>query len=292
MEKPTFKQQVDGFCKFLWNSEEKTLLGRGGKSWAEIGFFYLIYYICLSGFFAATIAVFYQTVDENKPKLQGDASLLKGNPGMGFQPMPVIQTTLLRIAEDSHEANKKVFNKTIQEYFVKPADEKNYDDCSSHIGTRDKGQACRFDAIQIADTSCGDSWGFEKDSTSACVIIKLNKIFGWIPKVADTKPEGLNLVGSQGYSNDMIYIQCAGENQADKENLGTIEYFPAQGFRLHYYPYKKQDNYQAPLVFVKFSNFKKRMGLMVQCQAYAENIEVDPNEKQGSVRFELLMDTE
>ena len=48
---------------------------------AEIGIFYLIYYSCLAAFFISMIAIFYQTVDINKPKLTGDSSLLKGNPG-------------------------------------------------------------------------------------------------------------------------------------------------------------------------------------------------------------------
>lgn len=48
---------------------------------AEIGFFYLVYYTMLFGFFVGMLAVFYQTVDDNAPKLTGDASLLKANPG-------------------------------------------------------------------------------------------------------------------------------------------------------------------------------------------------------------------
>lgn len=48
---------------------------------AQIGIFYIIYYACLAGFWAAMMAVFYQTLDWNDPRLSGPDSLLKQNPG-------------------------------------------------------------------------------------------------------------------------------------------------------------------------------------------------------------------
>lgn len=47
----------------------------------EITVFYVIFFACLAGFFAATMAGFYQTIEEHQPRLQGTSSLLKGNPG-------------------------------------------------------------------------------------------------------------------------------------------------------------------------------------------------------------------
>lgn len=47
----------------------------------EIGLFYMIYYACLAGFFAAALAIFYQLVDDKVPNLYGADSLLKANPG-------------------------------------------------------------------------------------------------------------------------------------------------------------------------------------------------------------------
>lgn len=34
------------------------------------------------------LAVFYQTLDDTKPKWQLDRSLIGSNPGLGFRPMP------------------------------------------------------------------------------------------------------------------------------------------------------------------------------------------------------------
>ena len=48
---------------------------------AKLITFYLVYYSCLAGFFAICIAVFFTTLDKDKPRQQGLNSLVKGNPG-------------------------------------------------------------------------------------------------------------------------------------------------------------------------------------------------------------------
>jgi len=279
---------MDSFCTFLYNSETGQLLGRGGKSWFEIGIFYLIYYTILSGFFAATIAVFYETVDENRPKLQDDSSLLKGNPGLGYKPMPNIESTLVHIAEGNQKGAKNSIDEILNGYDK----QKNNIDCT---GDKNDGEkACKFD-VQILKDFCNENnfYGHGPTNPQPCVLLKLNKIFGWIPKIAKVKPEGLNIANaSDPYTPDRIWISCEGENPADRQSLGKVSYSPQQGFPLAFYPYKKQENYKAPLVMVKFENPMKRLGLMVKCTAFAENILVDSSEKQGSVNFELLVDVQ
>ncbi|CAH2065805.1 unnamed protein product, partial [Iphiclides podalirius] len=70
----------EGFRIFLWNSETGQFLGRTGSSWAKILLFYLIFYAILVGFFAALLAIFYQTLDYKTPKWQMDGSLIGNNP--------------------------------------------------------------------------------------------------------------------------------------------------------------------------------------------------------------------
>jgi len=287
MEKPTFKQKIDGFCTFLYNGETGQLLGRGARSWCEIGVFYLIYYICLSAFFAATIAVFYQTVDDNRPKLQGDSSLLKANPGLGYKPMPDIETTLVHVID----GNAQEFNDSIFSVLKKYDDkfQKDLVECPEKYKTRpDEEKACKFN-ISSFTTECGDQYGYKGNNPQPCVLLKLNKIYGWVPKPYKAKPKALEIAGNVGYQQDRIWIHCLGENGADKDNIGEVAYYPQQGFPLSYYPYKKQTNYMAPLVMVKFKNPTKGIGLMIECTAFAENIEVDSTEKLGSVKFELLV---
>lgn len=50
---------------------------------------------------------------------------------------------------------------------------------------------------------------------------------------------------------DQIWVTCQGENPADKEILGDIEYNP-KGFPSYFYPYVNNKGYLSPLVSVKF----------------------------------------
>jgi len=287
MEKPTFKQKVDGFCNFLYNGETGQLLGRGAKSWGEIGLFYLIYYICLSAFFAATITVFHQTLDDSRPKLQDDSSLLKANPGLGYKPMPDIDTTLVHVIEK----NAQDFNESINSILAKydDASQKGLVDCSSEYKTRpDAEKACKFD-VKVFEQQCGEQFGYTGANPQPCVLLKLNKIYNWEPKPYTDKPDELVLPEGVAYNQNQVWIHCIGENGADKDNIGSLQYFPQQGFSLAYYPYLNQKNYKAPLVMVKFLNPTPGIGLMVECTAFASNIEVDSMEKLGSVKFELLV---
>lgn len=52
---------------------------------AKILAFYVVFYAVLAGFFAAMLYVFYQTLDESKPKWQLDNGLIGANPGLGFR---------------------------------------------------------------------------------------------------------------------------------------------------------------------------------------------------------------
>jgi len=58
---------------------------------------------------------------------------------------------------------------------------------------------------------------------------------------------------------DTIWVTCEGENPADRENIGPLQYYaPAfkndqfQGIPKYYFPFLKQDRYKAPFIFVKF----------------------------------------
>ncbi|CAL1541450.1 unnamed protein product [Lymnaea stagnalis] len=293
MEKPTFSQRMKSLGLFLWNGETKEFLGRGGRSWAEIGLFYLVFYACLSGFFIATIAVFYETIDADNPRLQGESSLLKGNPGMGYQPMPDIDTTLIyaRTSEEDTKAYVKSINKVLDAYKNESLNRVNCSDLTQPRTDSDK--ACNFDFANLTQ-ECNEENGYGFKHGQPCILLKLNKIFGWIPSIWDEKDvSDVPKVIKDVYLSDRIWVQCHGENPADEDNLGDkdqIKYFPQQGFPLGYYPFKKQLDYLPPLIFVKFSNVTHYTGIMVECQAFGKNIALDRSERQGSVHFELLVE--
>ncbi|KAH9512817.1 hypothetical protein Btru_038255 [Bulinus truncatus] len=293
MEKPTFQQRMKDLGLFLWNSETKEFLGRGGRSWVEIGIFYFIFYGCLAGFFIATIAVFYETIDQDTPKLQGDSSLLRGNPGMGYLPMPDIDITLIRVTNEEKEIKEyvKSINKVLNEY--KNEDGLDNVNCTGIDKPRmDGDKPCKFSFSELT-RECHENNSYGLKDGQPCVLLKLNKIFGWTPnpwkvdeiKTVNRVPESIKVQ----YTPDLIWVDCHGENPADKDNIGSnVEFYPRQGFPVAFYPYKKQKDYRAPLVFVKFMNVTRNVGIMVECIALDRNIELDKTEKQGSVHFELM----
>jgi sodium/potassium-transporting ATPase subunit beta len=179
------------------------------------------------------------------------------------------------------------YNKTLHEYSIATGGT----DCASMKDVRpDATDACKVDFAALTKECNEENWYGMKDG-KPCVLLKLNKIYGWSPDLWE-KDDKKVPKSIENYEPDKIWVYCHGENPADEENIGLsdIKYYPQQGFPLAYYPYKKQEDYLSPLVFVQFNSVTKNLGLMVECKAYAKNIRVDQMEKQGSVHFELLVE--
>ena len=51
-----------------------------------------------------------------------------------------------------------------------------------------------------------------------------------------------------------VWISCEGENPADIENIGLVNYYPHPGFPTYYYPFTNVQGYQSPLVAVEFAD--------------------------------------
>lgn len=295
MEKPTIKARIDGCLNFVWNPSKKEFLGRNARSWCEITVFYAIFFACLAGFFAATMSGFYLLIEEHQPRLQGSSSLLRANPGMGYEPMPDMDTTLIyaRKLESERKAYVESINKVLKGY--NETDQASRD-CTgineTRIGATD---ACRVNFSALTE-GCNEANAYGFLEGKPCVLLKLNRIYNWIPEVWDYEeaqtasavPEYIK----RKYTSDRIWVDCHGENPADDDNLGldAITYYPQQGFPLSFYPYMKQKNYRSPLMFVKFNNVTNHLGLMIECKALAKNIVVDRADKEGGVHFELLVD--
>lgn len=52
----------------------------------------------------------------------------------------------------------------------------------------------------------------------------------------------------------MVWVSCEGENPADVENIGVIQYYPQRGFPSFYFPYLNVQNYLPPLVAIYFES--------------------------------------
>ena len=49
-----------------------------------------------------------------------------------------------------------------------------------------------------------------------------------------------------------VWVSCGGENPADVENIGPVQYIPRRGFPAYYYPFTNKEGYLSPLVAVLF----------------------------------------
>jgi len=303
--RPPVLGKWEGFKQFLWNSETSQFLGRTGSSWAKILFFYLIFYSALCGFFAAILAVFYQTLDEHRPKWELDASIIGSNPGLGFRPMPPesnVESTLIWYKHSDPENTKHwvdELNTFLQPY--RDAETQRSDNrvnCSFDNPPPD-GKVCSVPISKFG--SCTESQNFSYPRGKPCVFLKLNKIFNWRPSLYNKSqdlpakmPKDLKDLIKKEETRDkaanMVWVSCEGENPADVENIGSIQYVPRRGFPAYFFPYTNQDNYLPPLVAVFFENPQKGVLINIECKAWAHNIIHDRAERRGSVHFELMVD--
>lgn len=60
-----------------------------------------------------------------------------------------------------------------------------------------------------------------------------------------------------------VWVSCEGENPADVENIGPIEYYPRQGFPGYYYPYENSEGYLSPLVAIHFKQPMRKFPLVL-----------------------------
>jgi hypothetical protein len=93
-------------------------------------------------------------------------------------------------------------------------------------------------------------------------------------------PESLkqHIAGLKEAHRNQIWVTCYGENGADREILGDIEYYPTQGFPSYFYPYVNTGGYLSPLVAVKFTRPKRKFFhtkiLTVSSLKYELNLEI------------------
>lgn len=85
------------------------------------------------------------------------------------------------------------------------------------------------------------------------------KFYNDTNNLPELMPADLKLHIKQEASNnrlDTVWVSCAGENPADVENMGAIQYFPRRGFPSYYFPFKNTAGYLSPLVAVFFEKPK------------------------------------
>lgn len=294
----------EGFKQFLWNSETSQCLGRTGSSWAKIIFFYIIFYAALAGFFAGLLAVFFQTLDNDKPKWQLDDGLIGSNPGLGFRPMPPesnVESTLIWY-DAAKPDNMRYWIEETDRFltgYMEPSTSDNRVKCDFDHPPPE-GKVCIVNVEAFFPCTKENSYNYPK--AAPCIFLKLNKIYNWYPdmyndttKLSPKMPEDLkeHIIeeSKRGTKNtNVIWVSCEGENPSDVESIGAIQYIPRRGFPGFYFPFKNIEGYMPPLVAVYFERPKTGVLINIECKAWARNIHHDRSERRGSVHFELMID--
>ena len=298
--------------KFVWDEKRGLFLGRNESSWAKLIFFYFVFYTCLFGFLVALMMLIsYPVIDDNVPLLgQGPTAekncpflgldkcqnAITVNPGMGFRPMPDYRTTLVRF-EQGKPSSYKPFTDHLQSFMLQYENEQqeseNFIDCSNlRPEDRDINKICRFN-IEDLGAECTWQKDYGYDEGKPCVLLKLNRIFGWEPDMfhdASEFPDDMPEEARSRWTPDSIVVSCEGENPLDKENIGPISYWPSAGYSALAYPFINQEGYRQPLVFIRFDRPENGVVINVWCKAWAKNIQHHRFDRAGSVHFEMLVD--
>lgn len=295
---------------FIWNSDEKKFLGRTGSSWLKIGIFYVIFYACLLAFWTLCLVIFLQTLNLREPKWNAKTgSIIGENPGLGFRPRPPpdsIESTLIWFNQGKGENwghwVKELTNVTESYRFVDPNAGAQLTTCN-YDKAAGENQFCEFKIDELG-SRCTKERRFGYEEGRPCIIVKLNKIYGWVPKFytnVSELPENMpqtvkdriakDFAGADlGITKKNVWITCEGENPADIENIGLVNYYPHPGMPSFYYPFTNVQGYQSPLVAVEFADVKAGVLINIECKAWAKNIKHDRKERRGSVHFELMVD--
>lgn len=281
--------KMQAFKKFIWNPNNRHFLGRTKDSWAKLIAFYIALYTCLALIWILFFQVFQQTISNQYPKWQLDESLIGTNPGVGFRPLnPVskVDSALITFkfgknGNFEHWVND--LNKYITSESKKLTQSSVKHDCHSE---RDSDSFCPFTSNLAQSSPCTVAQNFSYHLGTPCVLIKLNRIYGWKPQPYLERPS--NYPKDAPFIKNQIQITCEGQNDPDKEHLGKVNYYPSSIDTKHY-PFLNQPGYTSPYVMVHFTNPKHNALIYVECKAWAKNIEHDRFNKRGLTSFELFI---
>jgi len=126
----------------------------------------------------------------NRPKWTESQSLIGTNPGVGFRPMPDqdknVESTLIWFKRES-EADWSFWSKQLESYvneIENPNQPTSSDLQTCTVSTvRDEKEkqtkACKVDVTKLGPCNKNNDFGYRRGEP--CILIKLNKIFGWEP---------------------------------------------------------------------------------------------------------------
>ncbi|XP_063358847.1 sodium/potassium-transporting ATPase subunit beta-2-like [Cydia amplana] len=294
--------------RYIWNPKTRQFCGRTAGSWSKIALFYFIFYAALALLVAICMWTFLQLLDAKQPMWQLEKSIIGTNPGLGFRPTPSDVASSVIWYKGNDVGSQQFWVKELKKFLEAYKRDNKKVGAGRNTHTCDKqppppGKVCDVDINAPAWFPCVESNSFAYNKSTPCVFLKLNKIYGWKPHYYNSSdhlpkdmPEDLkshvrNMTAFDKQNLNMVWVSCQGENPADRENIGPIQYLPKRGFPGYYFPYTNQDGYLSPLVAVHFMRPKTGTLINVECRAWAHNIKYDRHEGMGSVHIEIMIES-
>lgn len=299
--------KYERFCRTLYNSETHAVLGRNAKSWIQLLVFYTTFYIGLAILFAICMKGLLSTVSTKEPRWMLDKSLIGTNPGLGFRPMPpkVEEGSLIWFVP-SNETNVKYWVNSIDEFlkvYTEPPKTKAVRQICDYDTPPAEGKVCNVDVNSDVWGKCTSKQNYGYSTSSPCVFLKLNRIYGWVPDYYNTTqnlpaemPADLKnyikSISADKNKLNTIWVSCHGEGPLDNESIGPIEYYPQPGFPGYFYPFQNDIGYLSPIVAIHFKRPLLHRIINIECRIWAKNAfyRKNPKDREGAVHFELQLD--
>ncbi|XP_014488527.1 PREDICTED: sodium/potassium-transporting ATPase subunit beta-1-like isoform X2 [Dinoponera quadriceps] len=290
---------LKNFMRFVWNPDSKMLLGRTGKEWALLGFFYLCFFTVLGAIFALQMWLSINYASKlDKPFFLYNGLAPRsyfgnnfpvfrhlpdfGSPGISFKPNVLLPTASPIIWVDKSRTNVRprryveALADFLQEYNKSRDNYKTAVECSDERTSVPDIRPCFFDVESLG--VCGKPPYGYTDPLQPCILIKFNKRFDWVPmhyNKSSRLPEDIpSALGEAIRSSNkvQVWLWCDGTNSVDKEHVGEIEYLPSAGFPVKYFPFVGQPDYLSPMVALRFKNITPGRLVTVECSLWAPNI--------------------
>jgi len=294
--KPVERHGWEAVSWFLYDKNTGAIMGRTPLSWLLITIFYIIYYACLAGFWALMLIIFFQFIENDRPKWDHKSgSLIGKSPALGVRPgqhWDNIDSSMLIF-----NMNKKKDGKTIPGYVQWVERTKLFLEDNGFQTKPPEKVTRKVELTNLEACSGEQDEDFGYSTGKPCILLKLNKIYGLTPEYYTTEqeaeqegmPNELKARIKAAKKKEQVWVSCEGENAADKEGMGEIEYFPKDGgFPDTYFPYLNEGK-PTPLIAVRFKDPKAGQFLHVECRAWAGNIDYHRRDRIGIAHFELMM---
>uniref|UniRef100_A0A5K3FP26 Sodium/potassium-transporting ATPase subunit beta n=2 Tax=Mesocestoides corti TaxID=53468 RepID=A0A5K3FP26_MESCO len=247
-------------------------------------FYLLCFYLVLLGILTGLLIIVLQLIiSDDKPFLTGKQSQLVLTPGLSHRPNIDFLSSVIVYESANPQTympyvqNIRTFIYLYEEVNIRSQD--GFANCENGIKSPNEPDlVCKFYPIVLESCVKENNYGY--DRSEPCIILKINKIYGWLPDIQN-----------KTLSNSPL-VRCFGRYAADFEAFGNLHYYPnitVDGvvygiFDSVYFPYIIQYAYRSPLVAVQIKNARRNSLFFVSCRLF--NL-ITPTEP---LNFEFLID--